>query len=187
MLTPVNRALFFILSAIFSLPTSAIAGGKPDDATLRSLKDATVYIRVQLPNGRVSQGSGFFALEPGLIFTNARLVGMLEPDSRRPKKVDVTIRSGEANSRTLAAELLGVDGETDLAVLRVVGKDLPTPVKLASAKGLVETQEVFIFGFPFGKQLGNNITVSKTSISSLRKDTNGTVIKVQTNGGMHPD
>src|SRR5262249_9123519 len=145
----------------------ARAGGKLDEGKLRSLKDATVYINVQLPNGRVAQGSGFFALEPGLIITNAHVVGMLEPDSRRPKKVEVTIRGDEADSRTLSAELLGVDGETDLAVLRVIGKDLPAPLKLGSTKGLLETQEVLVFGFPFGKRLGKNITVSKTSISSL--------------------
>jgi hypothetical protein len=178
--------LGLLLVANVLIPSAACAGGKLDQATLRSLKDATVYIQVELPNGRLSQGSGFFALEPGLIFTNAHVVGMLEPDSRRPKKVEVTIRSGEADSRTLKAELLGVDGGTDLAVLRVVAKDLPTPLKLGSTKDLVETQEVFIFGFPFGKQLGKNITVSKTSISSLHKLKNGFITKVQTNGGMHP-
>ena len=44
---------------------------------------------------------------------------------------------------------------------------------------------MFIFGFPLGKQLGNNITVSRSSISSLRK-TNGTLNQIQVNGGMHP-
>jgi S1-C subfamily serine protease len=185
MITAPSRTLFLFLAVSPFLPADAFADGKLDDATLRSLKDATVYVQVELPNGRVSQGSGFFALEPGLIFTNAHVVGMLEPDSRRPKKIEVTIRRGEAKSRTLDAELLGVDGDTDLAVLRVVGKDLPKPLKLASTKALAETQDVFIFGFPFGKQLGKEITVSKTSISSLRKD-KGAIVKVQTNGGMHP-
>jgi S1-C subfamily serine protease len=43
-----------------------------------------------------------------------------------------------------------------------------------------------VFGFPFGKQLGKNITVSKTSVSSLRKKPNGTLQDIQVNGGMHP-
>jgi S1-C subfamily serine protease len=78
-----------------------------------------------LPNGRIAQGSGFFALEPGLVFTNAHVLGMLEPDSRRPQKVDITVRSGETNSRILPAEILGVDGDTDLAVLRVAARSCP--------------------------------------------------------------
>src|ERR1019366_7350869 len=103
-------ALLLAVSVVF--PGSTYAGGKMEEATLRTLKNATVYISVQLPNGRVAQGTGFFALESGLIFTNAHVVGMLEPDSRRPKKIEVTIRSGETNSRKVAAELLGVDGDT---------------------------------------------------------------------------
>ena len=43
---------------------------------------------------------------------------------------------------------------------------------------------MYIFGFPFGSSLGKNITVSESSISSLRKDADGTVNQVQVNGGM---
>ena len=180
----VSAFLGFCLPAVTS--SNAVAGGKLSEETLKALKDATVYIQVTLPNGQVAQGSGFLAMEPGLIFTNAHVVGMLEPDSRRPQKIEVFVRPSQPNSRTLAGEVLGVDGDTDLAVLRVPSKDLPQPIKLGTAKNLTETQEVFIFGFPFGKQLGKNITVSKSSVSSLPKTKEGNVIKVQVNGGMHP-
>ncbi len=56
---------------------------------------------------------------------------------------------------------------------------------VASATELRETQNVYIFGFPFGAQLGKNITISKSAISALRKD-NGLLKQVQVNGGMHP-
>jgi S1-C subfamily serine protease len=172
--------------ALAASPASALAGGKLSEETLKALKDATVYIQVTLPNGQVAQGSGFLAMESGLVFTNAHVVGMLEPDSRRPQKIEVFVRPTQPNARTLPGEVLGVDGDTDLAVLRIPNKDLPQPVKPGTTKNLTETQEVIIFGYPFGKQLGKNITVSKSSVSSLPKTKEGNVIKVQVNGGMHP-
>jgi uncharacterized protein (TIGR03067 family) len=54
------------------------------------------------------------------------------------------------------------------------------------ADDLEETQEIFVFGFPFGKKLGKQITVSKSSVSSLRKSESGVVERIQVNGGMHP-
>ena len=47
-----------------------------------------------------------------------------------------------------------------------------------------ETQTVYVFGFPLGKALGKSITVSKSSISSLRKE-NGELKEIQLNGGIH--
>jgi hypothetical protein len=111
---------------------------------------------------------------------------MLDPDSRRPLQVDVTLNSGETDSRTLPGKVLGVDRGTDLGLLRIDAKDLPEALPLGSAKDLIETQEVFVFGFPFGQQLGKNITVSRTSVSSLRKSAQGHLLQVQVNGGMHP-
>jgi hypothetical protein len=45
---------------------------------------------------------------------------------------------------------------------------------------------VYVFGFPFGATLGPNITVSDSSISSLRKSPDGIVTQIQVNGGMNP-
>ena len=44
---------------------------------------------------------------------------------------------------------------------------------------------MFIFGYPLGEQLGLNISVNKTTVSSLRKE-NGAIAVVQVAGGMHP-
>ncbi len=158
---------------------------KIDPATVRQVKDATVYLRVTTPTGQLGEGSGFLALEPGIVITNAHVLGMLNKNSRPPKKVDVVLHSGEPHERSFRGEILGVDRETDLAVIRVQG-NLPTPLKLDLRRELVETQEVYVFGFPFGEDLGKNITVSPASVSSLRKDATGTLEKVQVMGDMHP-
>jgi S1-C subfamily serine protease len=174
----------FALS-IAALSTPAHGQALPADK-LKAVKDATVLLRVTLPNGQLVTGSGFFADSPGLVITNAHVLGMLDPDSRKPAKVQVVVRSGEANAQTLTATVLGVDRGTDLGVVRVEGKDLPAPLKPVSASELTETEEVYAFGFPFGDRLGKNITVAKTSVSSLRKTAGGNLDKIQVNGGIHP-
>jgi S1-C subfamily serine protease len=110
---------------------------------------------------------------------------MLEPNSRRPLRVEVTLHSGTPDSVTLLGRVLGVDRANDLAPLRVEAAKLPAPLKLASAGKLIETEDVYVFGFPFGREPGKNITVNKSSVSSLRK-AGGVLKQVQVNGGMHP-
>ncbi len=82
---------------------------------------------------------------------------------------------------------LAVDRNNDLAVVRVEGDvgRLPPPLLVASAGELIETQKLYVFGFPLGTQLGKNITVSETSVSSLRRDEGRTLTRIQVNGGMH--
>jgi S1-C subfamily serine protease len=156
-----------------------------DAATLQKIKRATVHLQVKLIDGSVAQGSGFFSEAPGVILTNAHVLGMLAPNSRRPLEIIAVINSGEAKSQRLPATILAVDRNSDLAALRVEGKNLPAPLQVADSKVLRETQDVYIFGFPFGDKLGKNITASKSSVSSLRKQ--GNVLKqIQVNGGMHP-
>jgi S1-C subfamily serine protease len=153
---------------------------------VQKVKQSTAYLRVRLPIGE-AQGSGFFALEQGILVTNAHVVGM-KRGGNPPRSVEVVVHSGEAGEAKLAGTLLGVDRDNDLAVLRVEGDPsrLPPPLPVASAAGLMETQNVYIFGFPFGAQLGKNITVSKSAISSLRRGGDGVLKQVQVNGGMHP-
>jgi predicted Zn finger-like uncharacterized protein len=167
-------------------PPAPSGGVQLDRAVLTKVKLATLYLRITLPDGSVSQGSGFFGVEPGLVLTNAHVLGMLNPDSRRPQKVEVVYKNGEPDARTFPGEILGVDRSSDLAVLRVKGPDLPKPLDVRPAKELLETQQVYIIGFPFGETLGRNVTVSLSSVSSLRKNAVGELVEVQVNGGMHP-
>ncbi|HWG43401.1 MAG TPA: trypsin-like peptidase domain-containing protein [Gemmataceae bacterium] len=156
-----------------------------DAAMLGKVKQATVFLRVNLPNGDIAEGSGFFTLVPGIIITNAHVLGMLRGDSTPPVRVDVVARSGEPNEKKMVGTVLGVDRSNDLAVLRVQGEGLPAPLAVDSAGKLFETQKVYIFGFPLGSELGKAITVSESSVSSLRRDASGQLSQVQVNGGMH--
>jgi S1-C subfamily serine protease len=181
------RSISLVVLGLWSVSGSVARADNPplNPAVLKKVKEATVHLEVSLPNGSTAEGSGFFTDEPGVILTNAHVIGMLDSDSRPPVKVVVTVKSGEPDSLSLPAAFLGVDRGSDLALLRVSGKGLPAGLKVVPAKDVSETQEVFIFGFPLGKRLGKNITVSKSSVSSLRKE-NGVVRQIQVNGGMHP-
>jgi S1-C subfamily serine protease len=152
---------------------------------LDRVKRATVYLRVTLPDGQLAQGSGFFGVEPGIILTNAHVLGMLQPGSHRPRAIEVVQNSGGKEERRYPGEVLAVDHGSDLAVLRARGPGTPPPLPVHSARNLQETQQVYILGFPLGEGLGREITVSQTSVSSLRRE-QGALVRVQVNGGMSP-
>lgn len=172
-----------LLTHGFALGQERPAAITPD--AVKSVKRATVYLRVTGVAGQVGEGSGFFAVEPSVVVTNAHVLGMLAASAKPPAKIEVTIHSGQVEEKQTTAKLLGVDRSADLAVLRVDEKDLPPPLQLGLKDELFETQKVYIFGFPFGAQLGKNITVSESSISSLRSTSGGTLKSIQVNGGMH--
>jgi S1-C subfamily serine protease len=167
-------------------PPPAVTGdGSLAPAILKRVKKATVFFRVTMPNNSVNQGSGFFAVEPGVVLTNAHVLGMLVGQTRRPKSVEVVLNSGQADERSLPAQILEVDRVSDLAVLRVNGNNLPEPLTIHVAKELQETQQVFVVGFPFGVTLGKEVSVRKSSVASLRAEA-GELVKVQLEGGMDP-
>ena len=178
---PAALAVFVLLAP----RATAADGGAIEVEVLKKVKAATVHFKVTLSDDRVAQGSGFFTDEPGLIITNAHVLQMLDPESRKPTKVEVTIESGTDKSRTLVGKVVGIDRGSDLALVRVEDKDLPAPLKFGATKGLNETQQMYVFGFPFGQQLGKEITVNKSSVSSLRKN-GANVTSIQLDGGLNP-
>jgi S1-C subfamily serine protease len=170
-------------------PAPVASNGKIPPQAREKAKRATVFIKVTMANGQVASGSGFFGVPESrnLILTNAHVVGMLSPGSRPPQRIEVHINSGQSDERRLGATVLGVDRSSDLAVLDVgeAMSDLPEPLKVKAAAGLSELTDLFTFGFPLGEQLGKEITIRPTTVSSLRKN-GGVLDRIQVNGGMDP-
>src|SRR5207302_1489264 len=92
-----------------------------DDETRRKVMRATAYLKVTRIGNLEQEGSGFFGAEPGLVITNAHVVGMGSAGCAAPANVEVVVHSGEADEHTLTGEVLGADWVNDLAVLRVSG------------------------------------------------------------------
>jgi predicted Zn finger-like uncharacterized protein len=156
----------------------------PDAMTAETrdrVKGASIYIRVHLPDGQGASGSGFLAGEPGLIVTNAHVVGMLARNAQPPKLVECILNSGQDSKEVkMVAKIIGVDRFSDLAFLRVENTNLPAPLLIDSERKLAELQVIYTFGFPLGEGLGKEITIGEGKVSSIRKD------KVQLNANLQP-
>ena len=107
---------------------------------------------------------------------------------------ELVVNSGEPGKEyTLGGELLAADLENDLALLRPyvleVGARHLVPKGLVVPKtpNVALLQRLFVFGYPFGEQLGAEITVRETTVSSLRHDPgSGRLSLIQVGGGMNP-
>ena len=84
------------------------------------------------------QGSGFIVSDDGLILTNAHVV-------RGAQEVTVKL----SDRREFSAKVLGADPVTDVAVLRIEAKGLPT-VRLGDPRQLEVGDPVLAIGAPFG-------------------------------------
>jgi predicted Zn finger-like uncharacterized protein len=167
------------------MPAPALGrDGSLDAEVLKRVKAATVYLRVTTTDGG-GDGTGFFAMAPGLIVTNAHVVGMMNANSPAPTRIDVTVYSGEGNEQTLQGQLLAVDRFADLALVRVKADDLPRPLLVETSQVLRETQPVFVSGFPGGSQRGRNVAVTPTHVDSLLKE-DGRLNRVQVRQAMLP-
>ena len=104
--------------------------GKPlpdsmSQETRERVKAAAIYVRVTLNDGRVGSGSGFLAVEPGLIVTNAHVLHMLAKNAQPPKLVECFLNSGQSNEVRMLPKIIGVDRFSDLAFLQVDNANLP--------------------------------------------------------------
>ena len=92
-------------------------------------------------------GSGFVA-QPGLIITAANVLGMQDRGNQPPEKIDVVARADTQDERSYAGELLVVDRNESLAVIRIKGQDLPEPLSIISSAEVQQSQRLLIMGFP---------------------------------------
>ena len=88
----------------------------------------------------LAQGSGFIVSEDGYILTNNHLI-------KDASKITVTMN----NEKEFDAKLIGTDPNTDVAVIKIEGKNLPY-LKLGNSDELEVGQWVAAIGNPFGLQ-----------------------------------
>jgi serine protease Do len=120
------------------------------------------------------EGSGFIVSPDGYILTNAHVVD--EAD-------EVTVRM--TDRREYSAKVVGLDKRTDVAVLKIEGKDLPV-VRLGDPSKLRAGEWVIAIGSPFG--FDNSVTAGVVSAKSrsLPGEDSNYVPFIQTDVAVNP-
>jgi serine protease Do len=102
-------------------------------------------------------GSGVLVSADGYILTNNHVI-------RNATSIKVML----SDSRTFTAKVVGADPQTDVAVVKIEGKDLPT-ASLGDSSSLHVGDIVMAFGNPFAL----NFTVTRGAVSALNRSEGG--------------
>jgi hypothetical protein len=145
-------------------------------------KSATVFIK---HSG--GTGSGFFVSHDGLIATNFHVIRPYTVDKTgavqgmQLRNLEVVVDSGQPTEKSYPARLLMWHPKEDLALLKVEAQGVPLWPR--ATKDLIETQDIWAFGYPLGAQLGYHgnpeITVTRGQVTSLRRDSAGGLVHIQ--------
>lgn len=121
---------------------------------------------------RRGQGSGFIIDPNGIILTNSHVVDGAD---------EVTVHL--TDKREFKAKVLGTDPKTDIAVIKIEGKDLPV-VKLGKSENVKVGEWVAAIGAPFG--LDNTVTAGIVSAKSRNLPDEQFVPFIQTDVAVNP-
>ena len=102
-----------------------------------------------------SLGSGVLVSPEGIILTNHHVINDAD-------EIDVALADG----RKVKAKVVGSDPETDIAVLKIEAKQLPTPITLGKIESVRVGDVVLAIGNPFG--VGQ--TVTSGIVSAMGRD-----------------
>jgi len=133
------------------------------------------FRRFQMPQGEQmirGLGSGFIVKSDGVILTNAHVV-------TNASEVTVKLTDG----REFKAKVLGVDKPTDIAVLKIDAKGLPT-VELGDSSSVEVGQWVLAIGEPFGFENSASAGIVSAKARSLPNE--GYVPFLQTDVPVNP-
>jgi serine protease Do len=118
------------------------------------------------------EGSGFIVSPDGIVLTNAHVVK--DADSVTVKLTD---------RREFKAKVLGSDPKTDVAVLKIDAKNLPT-VKIGDTRSLNVGEWVLAIGSPFGFE--NSVTAGVVSAKGRSLPDDSSVAFIQTDVAVNP-
>ncbi len=118
------------------------------------------------------QGSGFIVSSNGVVLTNAHVVA-------DASEVNVKL----TDKREFRAKVVGIDKPTDIAVLKIDARDLPT-VRIGDPQRTRVGEWVLAIGSPFG--FDNSVTAGIISAKSRSLPDEGYVPFIQTDVAINP-
>ncbi|MDP6041912.1 MAG: trypsin-like peptidase domain-containing protein, partial [Candidatus Latescibacteria bacterium] len=130
-------------------------------------------------------GSGVILDPNGYVITNAHVVEGAQRIRVMLSASQNTTRRSILNQmgRVVGAQLVRIDRETDLAVLKINAKDLPA-LPLADSDALQQGQLVFAFGSPLGLQ--NSVSMGVVSAVARQLEPESPMIYIQTDAPINP-
>lgn len=148
-------------------------------------KEATAFLR--LTNADETATAFCVDSKNGIFVTNAHAVENVS-DSQT---VELVLMSGTSSQRVVKAKVIKKDSEIDLALLQAVNHSQTfVSLDLDFSENLRETDELFAFGYPFGKALSldqaePSISVSTGRVNSIRYK-NGQPDLIQLDATLNP-
>jgi serine protease Do len=126
-------------------------------------------------------GSGVIVDPNGYIVTNAHVV-------RNAKRIDVKVlrsddRYDQPHGHLMTAQLIGLDREVDLAVIKIDARDLPA-LSFIDSDTLRQGQLVLAVGSPLGLQ--NSITHGVVSATARQINSQSPMVYIQTDAPINP-
>ncbi len=131
-------------------------------------------------------GSGVILSPDGVIVTNAHVVDgatRVVVELAGPRPGPPGLSSVKASGVRMDATIVGVDQESDLAVLQVEGKGLPT-LPFGDSDALQPGQLVMAFGSSLG--FGGSVSIGVVSAVARQIEPDAPMIYVQTDTDIHP-
>lgn len=128
-------------------------------------------------------GAGVILSHDGYIVTNAHVVQGARKIRVRLPGLEVPGTDDSQPHGPVSAKIVGIDRQSDLAVLKIEAKDLPA-LELADSDQLKQGQVVFAFGSPQG--LENSVTMGVVSATARQVSEDNPTTFVQTDAPINP-
>jgi serine protease Do len=133
---------------------------------------------------RRTGGSGVILDATGYIITNSHVIeGARRVQVLLPRAAGATVSILRPRAQAVDATIVGIDDETDLAVLKVNEKNLPA-LGLADSDTLRQGQLVFAFGSPLG--LENSVSMGIVSAVGRQLELDDPMVYIQTDAPINP-
>ena len=128
-------------------------------------------------------GAGVILSADGYIVTNAHVVQGARKIRVRLPGLETPGGDESSPHGPMNAKVVGIDRQSDIAVLRIDGKNLPA-LELANSDELKQGQVVFAFGSPQG--LENSVTMGVVSATARQVSEDNPTTYVQTDAPINP-
>ena len=185
-----SRVAAFLLTACLAAngqDRGLVALSRSSEQLVETVTPAVVQIIARGLTQERGTGSGAIVDPSGYIVTNAHVIsGAVGVQVLLPVAEDVRAASRsiiKPGGKLLPATIVGLDNETDVAVLKIEGSGLRA-LRFSDSEALRQGQMVFAFGSPFG--LENTVTMGVVSSVARQVRPDGPMIYVQTDASINP-